>query len=230
MALSRKHATPTRHNQPATSKTIVIFGSAEDTTHEQALLSSLANDVSIVRCSAQGELLNLCQTQRPLFVVVNSQTISENDLNTLTTFLNEQRLPSLFFFQPRTDTHQNVSSVHVIPDSKRFFDWFLVKTTGKLLIVRSAEVDWIEAWGDYVRLHCGEKIHVSRNKISDVEQRLDGKQFLRINRSAMVNIARIRELSPIFHGDYLVTMHDGTQLNLSRTYHKQLDELFGASL
>jgi two-component system LytT family response regulator len=132
--------------------------------------------------------------------------------------------------RPAINIQQDDSTVHTIPANKRFFEWFLVKTTWKLIIVRSAEVDWIEAWGDYVRLHCGEKVHVSRNKISDVEQRLDQRQFLRISRSAIVNIARIRELSPIFHGDYLVTMHNGTQLNLSRTYHKQLDELFGAAL
>ncbi|MGD1046886.1 MAG: LytTR family DNA-binding domain-containing protein [Bacteroidota bacterium] len=106
----------------------------------------------------------------------------------------------------------------------------LVKSNGRLIIVHSDEIDWIEAWGDYVRLHCKEKTHVVRQKVSDVELRLDPSQFLRIGRSAIVNIDRIKELEPLNHGDYIISLYDTTQLNLSCNYRDRLIALFGSYL
>jgi len=106
----------------------------------------------------------------------------------------------------------------------------LVKSNGRLIIVRTDEIDWIEAWGDYVRLHCKGKTHIVRQKVSDVEVRLDPKQFLRIGRSAIVNIDRIKELEPLNHGNYLISLYDNTQLNLSRNYRDRLTALFGSHL
>jgi DNA-binding LytR/AlgR family response regulator len=106
----------------------------------------------------------------------------------------------------------------------------LVKSNGRLVIVQTDEIDWIEAWGDYVRLHCKGKTHIVRQKVSDVEARIDPRQFLRIGRSAIVNIDRIKELEPLNHGDYIISLHDNTQLNLSRNYRDRLTALFGSHL
>jgi two-component system LytT family response regulator len=66
--------------------------------------------------------------------------------------------------------------------------------------------------------------------MSSLEARLDPKKFLRIHRSTMVNIERIQELQPLFHGDYVVLLRDGKQLNLSRGYRQRLQEVFGKAL
>jgi two-component system LytT family response regulator len=102
----------------------------------------------------------------------------------------------------------------------------LVKANGRLIIVHSEDIDWIEAWGDYVRLHCKGKSHIVRQKIGDVETRLDPQQFLRIGRSVIINADRIKEMEPMNHGDYVITLHDSTQLNLSRNYRNCLSVLF----
>lgn len=106
----------------------------------------------------------------------------------------------------------------------------LVKSNRRLIIVHTDDIDWIEAWGDYIRLHCKGKTHIVHQKIGDVEMRLDSKQFLRIGRSVIVNVDRIKELESLNHGDYIVTLSDNTQLNLSRNYRDRLITLFGSHL
>lgn len=109
---------------------------------------------------------------------------------------------------------------------KTYFTKMLVKSSGRLIIVHTDDIDWIEAWGDYVRLHCKGKSHIVRQKIGDVETRLDPQRFLRIGRSAIINADRIKEMEPMNHGDYLITLHDSTQLNLSRNYRNCLFVMF----
>jgi two-component system, LytTR family, response regulator len=102
----------------------------------------------------------------------------------------------------------------------------LVKSNGRLMIVPSGDIDWIEAWGDYVRIHCKGKSYIVRQKIGDIEIRLDNQQFLRIGRSAIINTDRVKEMEPLNHGDYLITLYDNTQLNLSRNYRDRLSTMF----
>lgn len=106
----------------------------------------------------------------------------------------------------------------------------LVKSKGHLIIVHTDDIDWIEAWGAYIRLHCKEKTHIIHQKIGDVETQLDPALFLRIGRSAVVNVDRIKKLEPLNHGDYIISLNDNTQLNLSRNYRDRLIALFGSRL
>jgi two-component system, LytTR family, response regulator len=106
----------------------------------------------------------------------------------------------------------------------------LVKSNGRLIIVHTDDIDWIEAWGDYIRLHGKGKTHMVHQKVGDMEVKLDPKQFLRIGRSAIVNIDRIKELESLNHGDYILTLSDNTQLNLTRNYRDRLIALFGSHL
>jgi len=106
----------------------------------------------------------------------------------------------------------------------------LVKSDGKLIVLHTNDIDWIEAWGDYVRLHCKGKVHIARQKIGDIELQLEQHQYIRINRSAIVNIDRMKELEPLNHGDYLLTLCDNTQLNVSRNYRIYLSALFNNSI
>ena len=104
-------------------------------------------------------------------------------------------------------------------------DRIAVRESGRVLFVRATEIDWVEAADNYVSLHVGSESHLLRETMTALEGRLDPKQFLRISRSTMVNVERIKELQPMFHGDYLVILRDGTKLNLSRGYRDKLQQL-----
>ena len=82
----------------------------------------------------------------------------------------------------------------------------MVKSGGRVFFLRTDEIDWIEAAGNYVRLHLGEESHLFRETMNRMEERLDGRRFVRIHRSRIVNIERIKELQPWFHGDYVVML------------------------
>ncbi|MGD2110439.1 MAG: LytTR family DNA-binding domain-containing protein, partial [Phycisphaerae bacterium] len=84
------------------------------------------------------------------------------------------------------------------------------------------DIDWIEAAGNYVRLHAGKQTHQMRATLSDMEGRLDSNLFVRIHRSTLVNITRVKEIQPTFHGDGVVILHDGSELPVSRTYRANL--------
>jgi DNA-binding LytR/AlgR family response regulator len=109
---------------------------------------------------------------------------------------------------------------------KHNFTKMLVKSNGRLIIVHFDDIDWIEAWGDYVRLHCKGKTHIVRQRIREIETKLDQQQFLRIGRSTIINEDRIKEMEPMNHGDYLITLQDSTRLNLSRNYRNCLSVMF----
>jgi two-component system LytT family response regulator len=112
---------------------------------------------------------------------------------------------------------------------QRYLDRFVIRSVGRIVFVNAADVDWIEAASNYVRLHLGKESHLLRETMSSLETRLDPKVFARIHRSTIVNIERIRELHHIFHGDYSVQLRDGTRLTLSRGYREQFERLVGGS-
>ncbi len=109
----------------------------------------------------------------------------------------------------------------------RGVDRLAVKTSGKVVFVKPTDIDWIEAADNYVNLHLGKDSHLLRETMTAIERRLDGNQFMRISRSAIVNLERIRELQPMFHGDYAVILLDGTRLSLSRGHRDKLRRLLG---
>lgn len=108
-------------------------------------------------------------------------------------------------------------------------DRLVIKTSGKVVFLRTAEIDWIEAADNYLNLHVGADSHLLRETMASIEERLDPAQFLRISRSTIVNIERIKELQPMFHGDYTVILRNGTRLTLSRGYRDKLQQLLGKS-
>ena len=100
---------------------------------------------------------------------------------------------------------------------------FLVKTDGKMFFVRVADVDWIEADGNYVRLHVGAASHMMRDTIAAVERTLPSAGFARIHRSAIVNLDRVAEMRQWSSGDYIVVLTTGARLKLSRTYRANIE-------
>jgi two-component system LytT family response regulator len=99
-----------------------------------------------------------------------------------------------------------------VPDADRL----VIRDNRQIVILGLDEIDWIEAAGNYVRIHTGSESHQMRSTLSAVEDRLDRTRFLRIHRSILVNVDRIRQITPWFHGDGAVILRDGTRLNLSR--------------
>jgi two-component system LytT family response regulator len=109
-------------------------------------------------------------------------------------------------------------------------DCLMIKDGGRLLFLRVEEIDWIEAAGVYVQVHTADKTWLHRISLSELEAKLDARQFLRIHRSTIVNLQRVRELHPHSHGDFLVVLHDGTELKLSRNYRQKVEASLGQSL
>jgi two-component system LytT family response regulator len=108
-------------------------------------------------------------------------------------------------------------AVRVAPDR------IAVRNNGRVVFVKLADIDWIEAADNYVCLHCGRETHIVRETMNELEARLDPAQFLRVHRSSIVNLDRVRELQPWFRGDYRVILRDGTQLTLTKNHREKLE-------
>jgi two-component system LytT family response regulator len=117
-----------------------------------------------------------------------------------------------------------VSLLEELRDRRRS-DRLVVKTGGRVVFLRTEDIDWVEASGNYVRLHVGGDAHLLRESMKNMERRLDPSTFVRIHRSAIVNVDRIRELEPWFHGEYIVILRDGTRLTSSRVFSDRLNAL-----
>jgi two-component system LytT family response regulator len=100
-----------------------------------------------------------------------------------------------------------------------------VKADGRAFFVRADEIDWIEAADNYVRLHVGAASHLVRESLRTLETKLDRQLFLRVHRSAIVNVDAIRELQPWFHGDHVIILRSGTRLTCSRRYDERLRQM-----
>ncbi len=110
-------------------------------------------------------------------------------------------------------------------DKPAYAERLTVRSSRGLTFLRAAEVDWVDAAGNYVRLNVNGATFLMRETMSSLEQRLDPEMFLRIHRSTIVNIERIREIRPLQHGEHLVILDGGQRLTLSRSYRHKLDEL-----
>jgi two-component system LytT family response regulator len=102
---------------------------------------------------------------------------------------------------------------------------FVVRSDGRIAFVRVGDVDWIDSAGNYVRLHVGGRVHLLRETMKSVESKLNPETFVRVHRSAIVNIDRVVALEPYFHGEYVVTMRDGAKLTSSRSHSAALRSL-----
>jgi len=116
------------------------------------------------------------------------------------------------------------------PPADHGADRILLKSSGEIFFLKAEEIDWIEAEGDYMKFHVSGRTHLMRETMARLESRLDPKKFIRIHRSTIVNIDRLRKLSPSFAGEYAVILHDGTKLKLSRGYHERIATLLKQSL
>src|SRR5580700_1099224 len=114
--------------------------------------------------------------------------------------------------------------------SGRYLDRLVVKSGGSTRFVRVADIEWIEAAGVYVTLHVGTKEVLYRAALNDLARKLDPMRFVRVHRSAIVNIESVSHLQPISHGEFEVVMKSGTRSKISRTYRAALEKRLGQSL
>jgi two-component system LytT family response regulator len=104
-------------------------------------------------------------------------------------------------------------------------DRLAVKSGGRIRILKTADILWIEAAHNYVEIHEDKQSHLLRDTISAIEQKLPPDKFVRISRSTIVNIDKVKELEPLFYGEYTLTLQNGRRLTLSRRYRRKLPQL-----
>ena len=109
-----------------------------------------------------------------------------------------------------------------LADRQKYVDPLVVRSGGRVLFVRTEELDYVEAAGNYVRLHAGREQYLHRETMAHLESVLDPEKFARIHRSTIVNVERVKELHPLFRGDYEVVLRDGRRLTLGRAYRDRL--------
>jgi two-component system LytT family response regulator len=120
--------------------------------------------------------------------------------------------------------------VHDLEPSPPRLERFVIKSGGRVFFVRADEIDWIEAAGNYVKLHVGADTHLFRETMNAVESQLPSETFYRIHRCHIVNIERVKELQPWFNGEYVVFLRSGARLTLSRGYREKLQDRIGRPL
>ena len=107
---------------------------------------------------------------------------------------------------------------------------FVIRSGGRVIFLDVEDIDWIEAESNYVRFHAGKESYLLREGIGHVSERLDPHQFVRIHRSIIVNVQRIKELQPCNSGEYIVVLRDHQELSCSRGYRLGLQQLIEQSL
>jgi len=124
------------------------------------------------------------------------------------------------------DAHTSLGDPTAPPvagDSAVFPRRFLVKGDGQMYFVAVDDIDWIEAYGNYVRLHVGKGVHLIRETLGNIERKLDPTRFARVHRSSVVNLDRVARMDLWGAGDYVVLLKDGTKLKLSRWYRSRIE-------
>lgn len=114
--------------------------------------------------------------------------------------------------------------IEAMRSERTALDRIAVKADGRVVFVRVNDIDWIEADDDLVRIHAGKTVHAHRSTLTHLEERLPSSKFLRVHRSTLVNVDRIREIQPWFQGDWVLILTDGTRLHSGKSYRAKVRE------
>jgi two-component system, LytTR family, response regulator len=131
----------------------------------------------------------------------------------------------LFALLEDREEGQDEQRVEPRAEPTRYLTRLMIKSASRIFFLKVEEIDWIGAEDYYVNLHVGRKSHLLRETMNDLEAKLDPDKFLRIHRSSIVNLDRVKEMHAHFNGDYVVILHDGTELKLSRSRREQLQSV-----
>jgi two-component system LytT family response regulator len=116
------------------------------------------------------------------------------------------------------------------PRPSRYLPRIVVRDNGRTLLLRSSDVEWIEAADYYAKIHVAGKSHLLRETMNELEARLDPDVFFRVHRSAIVNLEKVKEIQPYTRGEHVVIMNSGAKVRLSRGRRDKLEELLGQSI
>jgi two-component system LytT family response regulator len=139
-----------------------------------------------------------------------------------------QRAKERFREKRRDDMNRRILDLlSEIKDKPQYLDRLVIKNNNRVFVLKTDEIDWIEAEGNYVRVHFGKQSSLIRETLTRLAGQLDPRKFPRIHRSRLVNIDRIQELQPWSHRDWRIILRSGAELRLSRNYRDQLHQLLG---
>ena len=127
-------------------------------------------------------------------------------------------------------TKQIKSLLDSMNQSPASLERLIVKTNGRIIFLRIDEIDWMEAAGNYVKLHVGGETHLIRETMNNLEEQLNPQKFIRIHRGTIINIEKIKELQPYFNGEYKVVLQNNIQVILSRGYRENFTKVLGKPL
>lgn len=129
-----------------------------------------------------------------------------------------------------TEVKQISELLKSIDEKPRFLERLLIKSNGRIVFLKTREIDWIKAEDKYVQLYFGKSGHLVRQSLAQMKAQLDPLLFAQIHRSAIVNVERIKELQPMFNGEYNLLLENGTEVTVSRNYKNKLFDLLGKPL
>ncbi|HEX7840670.1 MAG TPA: LytTR family DNA-binding domain-containing protein [Kofleriaceae bacterium] len=118
---------------------------------------------------------------------------------------------------------------HDAPKGGPPLERLVIRNGSRIATLAIDDIDWIEAQDYYAEIHAGGRTYLVRQSLQKLAAALDPVRFVRIHRKTIVNVRRVKELEPMFHGEYVVFLHDGTRLKLSRTFKDHVGRLLGLS-
>ena len=127
------------------------------------------------------------------------------------------------------DSHRILAALEQVHSKQQYADRLPVAENGRIVLVRTQDIDWIEAEGNYALVHAGKRDHALRETLSSLQRKLNPLDFMRIHRSAIVNVHRIQEIQPWFHGYHLVLLEGGQKLRMSR-YQREIAKRLGLTV
>ena len=144
--------------------------------------------------------------------LINSRKSQENPLSQLLQYLKGQESPSGLVTMNQADKTRLV-----------------IRTSGKIILVNTEDILWVEAYDYYVRIHCREETYLIRESLKSMDEKLPEENFMRVHKSAIVNMTRVRSLEHLQNAEYMINLDDGTAVKVSRSYKARVDDYLGIS-
>jgi two-component system, LytTR family, response regulator len=235
-------------------KALIVDDEALARERVRTLLGEVAGVTVVGECSGGREAVEAILEHRPDLVFLDVQMPDLNGFEVLDAVATDW-LPAVIFVTAYDEYAIKAFDVHAIDyllkpiEPERFrkalarttkrgllsllderpIDRLVIRTRGKVSFLKPSEIDWIEADGKHAVLHTGRDTHIVRHTLTRLEQRLASHGFVRVHRSAIVKVDRIKELEPWFHGEYVVILKDGTKLTSSAAHSQALHRIVDAT-
>jgi len=236
------------------TRALIVDDEALARERVRTLLAGASGITVVAECSGGREAVEKILAERPDLVLLDVQMPDVDGFEVLEAVASEW-LPAVIFVTAYDEYAIKAFDVHAVDyllkpiEPERFrkalarvqkrdliamlderpIDRLVIRTRSKVSFLKPSEIDWIEADGKHAILHAGREMHVVRHTLTRLEQRLASHGFVRVHRSAIVNVDRIKELEPWFHGEFVVILKDGTKLTSSAAHSQALHRIIDAS-